>query len=129
MSSELCDRDFAAERARLLVGCYRKTDAADPEVFARAIVVVLMQYPKSVIVAVTEPATGIPAKIKWPPTIAEIVEACNVEMGPIRRQIERDRIAEERKRALPPLPAGPPRLSIGAPAVFVLSPRSPLSVA
>jgi hypothetical protein len=104
---EPCDRDFAADRARLLVGCYRKTDAADPEVYARAIVAVLMRYPKPVVIAVTEPATGIPSKIKWLPSIAEIVDACDAEMAPILRQRERNRIAEERKRALPPPPTGP----------------------
>jgi hypothetical protein len=107
MSFKTCDRDFAAERARLLVGCYRKADAADPEVYARAIVAVLMRYPKPVVVAVTEPATGLPSKIKWLPSIAEIVEACDVEMRPILQQRERDRVAEENRRALPPPPNGP----------------------
>lgn len=39
-----------------------------------------MRYPANVVVAVTEPATGIPAKLKWLPSIAEIVEECDARM-------------------------------------------------
>jgi hypothetical protein len=63
------DLAVATDRARLLVGCYRKSDAADPEVYARAIVAVFMRYPKSVIIAVTEPATS-----------------CHTQMAPLNRR-------------------------------------------
>jgi hypothetical protein len=102
--SQTTDLTLATERARLLVGCYRKDDAGDPEVFARAVVAVLMRYPAEVVVQVTEPATGLPSKLKWLPAIAEIVEACDASMAPILRQRERERVEEARKRALPPPP-------------------------
>jgi hypothetical protein len=60
-----------------MLACYRKTDANDPEIYGRAVVAVLMRYPPDTVMAVTEPATGLPSKVKWLPTIAEIVEACD----------------------------------------------------
>jgi hypothetical protein len=94
------DLEFAAERARLLIGCYRRDDVADPQVFGRAIVAVLMRYPEEVVVSVTEPATGLPSRLKWLPSIAEIVDACDARMEPILRRCERERLDEERRRAL-----------------------------
>jgi hypothetical protein len=104
------NKALAAERARVLLGCYRKADAGDPEIYIPAIISVFVRYPESVVYAVTEPATGLPAKIKWPPSIAEIVEACEAEMEPIRRQRERDRLADEQQRALA-APRAEPRLT------------------
>lgn len=42
--------------------------------------VVLEDYPDEVIIAVTSPRTGLQRRIKFPPTIAEVVEACQAEM-------------------------------------------------
>lgn len=68
---------------------------ADPEVAMRAFVAVFMRYPENVVVAVTEPATGMPAKLKWPPSIAEVVAACDIEIAPMLRQLRRDEIKYE----------------------------------
>jgi hypothetical protein len=38
---------------------------------------VLMQYPNEVITYITDPRTGVQRRCKWPPTIAEIVGACD----------------------------------------------------
>jgi hypothetical protein len=67
-------------RAALLVGCYRKSDAADPEIYTSAVVAVLMRYSENIVRTITEPATGLPARLKWLPAIAEIVEACEEQM-------------------------------------------------
>jgi hypothetical protein len=37
---------------------------------------VLEQFPDEVITYITDPRTGIQRRLKWPPTINEIVEAC-----------------------------------------------------
>ena len=67
--------------------------------FAAGVATVLAGYPESVVMAVTDPARGIPAKLKWLPSIAEVREACDVEMAPILR--ERQRQADlARSRAL-----------------------------
>jgi hypothetical protein len=102
-----CELLTAVERASLVIGCYRKGDVGDPEIYQRAVVAVLARYPESVVIAVTEPATGIPSKLKWLPTIAEIVEACDAQMGPILRQHARDKLAADRRKMLPPPPSGP----------------------
>ena len=47
--------------------------------------------PMMVILAVTDPRTGIQRRLKWPPSIAEMVEACDVEVA---RQDTRRRYAQ-----------------------------------
>lgn len=87
-----CSLKFATMRAAILVGCFRKADAGDPEIYTAAVVAVLSRYPVEVAAAVTEPATGLPSKLKWLPSIAEITEACEQESdrrqsaGPIDRR-------------------------------------------
>lgn len=93
---------MALERAEILIGCYRRDDAADPEIYGRAVVAVLMRYPESVVLEVTEPATGLPSRLKWLPAIAEIVEACDGGFAPIARQIAREKALADHARGLPP---------------------------
>jgi hypothetical protein len=94
----------AADRTRLLIGCYRKEDWSDPDIASRAIVSVFARYPESVVMAVTEPATGLPSRLKWPPSIAEVVEACKAEMAPMMREFDRRMVAYRQARLL----AAPP---------------------
>ncbi len=49
-------------------------------------------------VAVTEPATGLPSKLKWLPAIAEIVEACDAELAPILRRWQTDQQLERQRQ-------------------------------
>lgn len=67
---------FAADRALVLFGCFRKGDANDPDTYTAAITAVLSEYPAEVIQHVTDPRTGIARKINWLPTIAEVDAAC-----------------------------------------------------
>lgn len=67
---------YAAERARLLLGCYRTGDANDPETYVAAITAVLARYPENVVTEVTHPATGLPKKKGWLPTVKEVFDAC-----------------------------------------------------
>jgi hypothetical protein len=71
-----------------LLGCYRTGEANDPEIYLAAVVAVLSDYPIDIVAAVTDPRTGIPAKLKWLPTIAEIKTACEDIAGPRRRMAE-----------------------------------------
>ncbi len=41
---------------------------------------VLSQYPDDVIIHISDPRTGVQRGCKWPPTISEIVTACEVQM-------------------------------------------------
>jgi hypothetical protein len=74
-----------AKYAKLLLGCFRTGDATDPEVYTRAVVMVLADYPDDVIERVVDPRTGIPSRMNWLPTIAEIKSACEDIEGPRRR--------------------------------------------
>ena len=67
---------FAAERAAILFGCYRKGDANDPEMYTAAITAILAEYAEEVIQHVTDPRTGLARKTNWLPTVAEVDLAC-----------------------------------------------------
>lgn len=67
---------YAAERAGLLLGCYRTGEANDPETYVTAIMAVLARYPEQVITDVTHPTTGLPKKKGWLPTVKEVFDAC-----------------------------------------------------
>src|SRR5262249_8799406 len=82
---------LAENRAMILIGCYRKSDVGDPDVYTRAVVATLMKWPPEVILEVNEPSRGIPSKLKWLPSIAEIVEACESAYAPIERERLRNR--------------------------------------
>jgi hypothetical protein len=77
---------LAAEKARQLFGCYRKGDANDPEVYVGAITLLLSTYPEDIINSVTHPVHGLPSRLKWMPSVAEVREACEEIMGPRRER-------------------------------------------
>src|SRR5262252_6261987 len=66
---------FATERARLLLGQFRKGEANDPATFVTAIAAVLARYSEEIILEVTHPFTGMAAKSSWLPTVHEVVQA------------------------------------------------------
>lgn len=74
---------YAAQRAKLLLGCYRTGDANDPETYVAAITAILARYPEQVITSVTHPATGLPSKKSWLPTVKEVTDACDDTLEPI----------------------------------------------
>lgn len=86
----------------MLLGCYRTGDAHDPEVYVSAVIAVLAHYPPETGRHVCDPVKGLPGKLKFLPTIAEIKEACEDHYGPTRRALERERRDAEYRRSLPP---------------------------
>lgn len=92
-ATSLCSPEMAVKRGRLLLGCYRKGEAGDPDVFMAALVIVLQKYPESVVVAVTDPKGGLSSKQTFLPSIAEVTAACEAKMAPIyayRRRVAAD---------------------------------------
>lgn len=87
----------------MLIGCYRKADAIDPEIYSAAVISVLMRYPTSAVAAITEPATGLPSKSKWLPSIAELTEALEAET----ERLEGSRLPEHRRPAELDRPCAP----------------------
>lgn len=64
--------------------------------------VVLEQFPDEVIIYVTHPRTGIQRRLKFPPTISEIVEACETQIAYL------ERLKQPKRLPMPMVP--PPRL-------------------
>jgi hypothetical protein len=58
-----------------LFGCYRRADAADPEIYSAAVAAILSEYDEETVAYVTDPRTGIARKSQWLPTIAELDKA------------------------------------------------------
>lgn len=63
-----------------MFGCYRKADANDPETYAAGVAAILSEYPPEIIDYVCDPRTGLPRRLKWLPTMAEIAEACDARV-------------------------------------------------
>lgn len=86
--------------AKVLLGGYSMAEAADPDIYTAHVVEVLAAYPLEVMMAVVDPNSGLPGKIKWLPKIAEVKAECELHMEPLRRQAERDkRVAEQQAEA------------------------------
>lgn len=73
-----------------MFGCYRKSEASDPEIYAAATAAVLSEYSHEVVDYVTDPRTGLPSRLKWLPSIFEIREACNDHAVHLARLAKRD---------------------------------------
>lgn len=79
--SPKCDPAFVMDRIDLLMSAYRKADYSDPLKFTAQLSMILEQYPQEVVEHITSPLTGIQRRLKWPPALAEMVEACDAEMA------------------------------------------------
>ena len=74
----------------MLFGAYRADQYADPDGFMIQLGMVLEQYSDEIVVYVTDPRTGVQRDSVWPPSIAEVVRACNACHAELQR-IERFR--------------------------------------
>jgi len=83
--SELEHLDFATERARIMLGCYRKGEANDPETYSTAVAALLAQYDRGVILEVTHPLSGLPSQTDFMPTLKELKGACEKEASRLNR--------------------------------------------
>jgi hypothetical protein len=75
---------LVSQRARLLLGSYRKIEADDPKIFIATLAAILAKYSDDVIMAVTDPAGPYRLGWKFPPDPPEIRAACEAEMVPRR---------------------------------------------
>lgn len=90
-----CDLRIAARLAAQLFGCYRASEANDPETFITAATAVLARYPEAIVRAVCDPVGGLPGEDTWLPSIARIRAECEKRMQPLRDQERRDRVRGE----------------------------------
>lgn len=89
---------MVGDRARILIGSFRKGDAEDPDVYASSVAAVLSGYPEDVVKRVTDPRTGLPGKCQWLPTVAEVKGACEAEMAPVLAEAARQERRAESER-------------------------------
>lgn len=82
---------------------YPPLDVSDPKIFVAGIVSVFTQYPAEVLAGAVTP-TGIPQRVKYLRSLAEIREICEELYAPILRQRERGEVAAALR-----LPAPGPR--------------------
>lgn len=99
----------AKKGASRLLGCYRTGDANDPETYIAAVVSVLSRYDVEIMREVTEPATGLPSRLKWLPSISEIREECEMLAARVRRRVEREQQIHEQFEARKRLQIAGPR--------------------
>jgi hypothetical protein len=86
------------------MGCYRKDEASDPDIYAASAAKVFMAYPLGVARRACDPVRGIPGKLQWLPSVAEIKAFCDKVLSERSGEIARRQMLAEqlRQRALPP---------------------------
>jgi hypothetical protein len=92
-----------------MFGCYRKGDANDPETYVAAITATLARYPEDVIRDVTHPASGLPIKQDFLPTVRETYLACEAIMQPRREAAARQHRVERQLAARQEFESSKPR--------------------
>lgn len=75
-SNARCPMQQATKAAQILLGCYRKGDAADPDTYAAAVAATLALFPTRVVLEVASPTKGLPSRLKFLPAVAEVRDAC-----------------------------------------------------
>jgi hypothetical protein len=106
-TSARCSESFAKQRTLALLGSYRQGEAADPHVYVAAVAAVLMHYDEEVVRSITDPMRGLPGKLKWLPTIAEVRAACEECLRPAREAMAREKREADTRLLLTPPTASP----------------------
>jgi hypothetical protein len=113
-SSSKASPATVSKAIQLLYSAYRRDDFADPEGFVTQLGVILSDFPEEVVTYVTNPRTGLQRRSKWPPTISEVLEACE------GHQLHLERIRKYRPAVVAErLPAPPPGQQGSLASIFV----------
>lgn len=88
------------QRIKMIFSAYRRDDFADADGFMLQLGMVLERYSDEVIRIVSDPRTGVQRRHKFPPSIAEVVEACEAEATSIATRARLEAIPRPRPRAL-----------------------------
>lgn len=79
--SKTLNASWVLARVKLLMASYRLDDYQNPEGFLATVATILAEYPQEIVEYVTDPRTGLQRRLKFPPSPAEVVEACAAEIG------------------------------------------------
>jgi len=69
----------AAQAVKLLLGMYPARQVHDAETYSMAMVAVFMAVEHDFVRRVVDPVIGLPSKLKYLPTVAEVTEALEAE--------------------------------------------------
>ena len=75
-------------QGQILFSAYRAGDYADAAGFAIQLAAILSEFSDEVVIYVTSPLTGLQRRSKWPPTISEVLEACEQHEDYLRKRRE-----------------------------------------
>ncbi len=93
----------ASRVADRLMGFYPQSPASDPQIFMTGMVELLAAYPVAIIENLCSVISGIPAKYKFLPSIAELKEECERFAQPHREaEYLEQRKAQPREMAIAP---------------------------
>lgn len=81
-----------------LFSAYRKDEYADAKGFLVQLGTILEEYTDPIVEYVTHPSTGIQRRLKFPPSLAEVVEACDTRVRMVEAQLEQ--VREENRAEL-----------------------------
>lgn len=79
-----CSPADAADAAERLIGVYPAREVNNTALYVQSVTAVLAAYPHDFVRRVVDPVTGLPSRLKFIPTIAEIKAALDAESA--RRQ-------------------------------------------
>jgi hypothetical protein len=82
-----CSPTDAAEAVGRLLGLYPGREITDARTYAQGLTAMLAAYPRDFVKRVCNPVTGLPSRLKFLPTLADLREALDAE------RLRRDRIA------------------------------------
>lgn len=109
-----CKPALAMSRVEILLGCYPQSTAHDPKTYMMALAAVLCEYPAWVVERVSDPRTGIARRIRFLPTVAELIADCEELLQPVRAERHRRAVIAqqlaERKAIAAPTRADRPTL-------------------
>lgn len=84
-SNDQSRKTLILQRQRILFSAFRADQYSDADGYLTSLGMVLEQYPNEVIIWITDPRTGVQRHAKWPPTISEIVEACDKRVAELHQ--------------------------------------------
>ena len=97
-----CDYEYAVQCASRILDLYPSKNVGNPETFIVAVVEALLEFPRPVVTALMHPRHGIASQSKFVPSLAEIVNFCELilerrDKG-IREARQRLSVLERRER-------------------------------
>lgn len=94
-----CDAGTAADLARTLIGLYPAREVYDARAYVAGMTAVLMSHPADFARRVCDPARGLPSRLKWLPTLADVTGAIAAERARRERIMANARYVLARQEA------------------------------